>query len=408
MTVKQIQKILKDTAYQRISGYESELKAAEYLKAYCEQLGVAAHLESFAVDMADMEEAHLYADGKEIPCEGYLSCGSGEIEAPLYYMPNHDPMSLAGAAGKVVLLDQGGMGQDLYKDLLEAGAVGFITRSGNVNYRDRDIMRGELRSYVCHGNKMLAVGINVKDEVKMVKNGVKTVKLVVRQKEYDGQSHNVVAEIPGTTDEWIVLTAHFDSKFSSVGSYDNMTGCINLLEIMEELKKKAPHRYGVRFIFCGSEERGLLGSKAYVQSHKEELGSIALNVNIDMTGTILGKFIARVSAEEKMVGYIQYMASEMGWGMEARTGVYSSDSTPFAAEGVPTLSFARLAGDSVAPIHNRYDTPEVLSPMQIHKDSMFICEFVRRMADAVKCPVSRNIPDNVKKELDEYLHGKRK
>jgi len=79
MTVKQIQKILKDTAYQRISGYESELKAAEYLKAYCEQLGVAAHLESFPVDMADMEEAHLYADGKEIPCEGYLSCGSGEI-----------------------------------------------------------------------------------------------------------------------------------------------------------------------------------------------------------------------------------------------------------------------------------------------------------------------------------------
>jgi len=98
----------------------------------------------------------------------------------------------------------------------------------------------------------------------------------------------------------------------------------------------------------------------------------------------------------------------MGWGIESRQGVYSSDSTPFADKGVPSLSFARLAGPSQATIHNRYDTPEILSDEQIRKDGAFITEFVRRMADAAVCPVKREIPEKVKKELDEYMARKRK
>ena len=47
------------------------------------------------------------------------------------------------------------------------------------------------------------------------------------------------------------------------------------------------------------EERGLLGSKAYVRD-QEELDKIVLNINLDMIGTYMGKFIARVSAEDKL------------------------------------------------------------------------------------------------------------
>ena len=42
------------------------------------------------------------------------------------------------------------------------------------------------------------------------------------------------------------------------------------------------------------------------------------------------------------------------------------------------------------------------------KDGAFITEFTRFMADAVKCPVKREIPEKVKKQLDEYLARKRK
>lgn len=67
-----------------------------------------------------------------------------------------------------------------------------------------------------------------------------------------------------------MLSAHYDTTSLSHGAYDNMSGCAGLLGIMEQLKDKELN-YGLRFVFCGSEERGLLGSKAYVRDHESEL-----------------------------------------------------------------------------------------------------------------------------------------
>ena len=406
MNLKKIHQILKDTDFVHTSGTPEELRVAEYLRDEAEALGAKAYLEPFAVDMAEVHSATLLADGKEIPCKGYKLCGSGEIEAPFIYLPNTDPVSLASVKGKIVLLD-GGLRYFLYQDLLDNGAVGFITYDGNVNFRDNDIDAKELRGFVAQGRKALAVNINAKEAVKLVKNGTKTVKISIQQTEMAGESHNVIAELPGTSDEWIVLTAHYDTVPLSRGSYDNMSGCIGLLEVLEAMKAAAPHRYGLRFVFCGSEERGLLGSKAYVAAHEAELEKIALNINLDMIGSIMGRFIACVSAEEALVNFITYFAGARGWGINARTGVYSSDSTPFADKGVPALSFARLAPPSQSSIHNRYDTMAILSEEQLRKDGEFIAAFTTVMADAPKCPVKREIPDKVKGELDEYLNRKR-
>lgn len=407
MNNRSIRKILKDMDFIHTSGTPEELRAAEYLKAQCEALGARAWLESFPVAMARMEEASLTADGKLIPCEGYRLCGEGSVEAPLVYLPNTDPASLTGARGNIVLLD-GGVRYFTYHDLLENGAVGIITYDGSRFYRDRDIDKKELRPYVVDGaKKLLCVSVNAKDADTLVRSGAKTARITVKQEEYAGESHNVVAELPGETEEWIVLTAHYDTVPLSRGSYDNMSGCVGLLSILDALKGKK-HRYGLRFVFCGSEERGLLGSKAYVSAHEGELESIALNINLDMIGTYMGRFIACVSAEDGLATYIRYLGAELGFGIAPRQGVYSSDSTPFADQGVPAVSFARLAGSGQAVIHNRYDTPDVLSDDRIRQDSAFLAEFTRRMADSAKCPVKREIPEKVKKELDEYLFRKRK
>ena len=40
----------------------------------------------------------------------------------------------------------------------------------------------------------------------------------------------------GTKEEWIVLTAHYDTTSLSHGAYDNMSGCAGLLGIMEYMK----------------------------------------------------------------------------------------------------------------------------------------------------------------------------
>ena len=380
MDTKQMRQIFLDTDFVHRSGTPEELQVANYLKEQCEALGVPARLEAFPVAMAEIETARVEADGREIPCKGVFCCGSGEVEGELYYMPAQDPVSIAGAKDKIVLLDAGGVGFFPYHDLMEAGAKGILFQYGNPYYPIRDIDERDLRAAVVgEERKVLCAMLHTADAVELVRSRARTVKITVQQREYEGESHNVVAELPGKNGKFITLSAHYDTTALSHGAYDNMSGCVGLLGVLDALRDKELN-YGLRLVFCGSEERGLLGSNAFVRDHEELLPEIALNVNLDMIGSVMGKFIACVSA----------------------------DSTPFADHGVPALSFARIAPGGVAPIHCRYDLPDLLSMDQLAADIAFITEFTRRMAMSAVCPVSRDIPEKVKTELDEYLFRKRR
>ena len=405
MNEQQINKILSDTAYVRMGGSEEELKCANYLKEKCAELGGKAYLEAFEVDMADIEEAELIVDGKKIPCKGYFCSGSAEISAPLYYLRHDDAFSLSQCRGKIVLNDVY-MGYWRYQDILENGAVGFITFDGNANYTDEDIDQRELRSYISKGNKLPGVNINVKQAIRLIENDAKEATIILRQNEYKGKSHNCILDLTGEIEDTIVFTAHYDSTSLSEGAYDNMSGSIGLLGIAEYFIKN-PHKYSLRFIWCGSEERGLLGSKAYVAAHENELSKIVLNINLDMIGCIMGKFIACCTSEEKLVHYLQYLGAVEGFGLRAYQDVYSSDSTPFADKGIPAVSFARIAPNNTATIHNSYDTAKVMKASQALSDIDFINIFADNMANAGKCPVLREMPENMKEKLDIYLARKR-
>lgn len=405
MDIKKIDQIFAETAYVRMGGSKEELKCAEYLKAQCAEMGLDAYLEEFEVDMADLKKATLIIDGEEITCKGYLNSGCHEVEAPFYYLRTDDAYSLSECKGKIVMID-GYMGYWKYQDILENGAVGFITHDGNANYVDEDIDQRELRAFVHKGNKIPGVNINTKKAIELIKNDAKMAKIVIEQEEYKGLSHNVVAHLPGEIDETIVLTAHYDSTSLSQGAYDNMSGSVGLLGIAEKFVKE-PHRYGLTFVWCGSEERGLLGSKAYVEAHEDELKKIALNVNLDMIGCIMGNFMACCTTEEKLVHYVEYLSCVEGFDMKAKQDVYSSDSTPFADKGVPALSFARWAPSNTATIHNSYDTAKVMSSVQMAKDIDFLNVFVDAMANAKKCPIAKEIPENMKEKLDIYNCRKR-
>ena len=405
MNTNQIMQIFADTAYVRMGGSSEEKTCAEYLKqqclAYCKDVNIVP----FEVDMATIHTAELTVDGEKIVCKGYLCAGSGSVEAPLYYLRNNDKFSLSLCRGKIVMID-GYLGYWTYRDLLENGAVGFITYDGNANYADCDIDQRELRSYVSKGEKILGVNINAKTAIQLIQSGAKTAKIVLKQDEYKGESQNVVADLPGETDEVIVLSAHYDSTSLSQGAYDNMSGCVGLLGVMEYFSAH-PHRYSLRFVFCGSEERGLLGSKAYVAAQGDDLKKVLLNINLDMIGCAMGKFIACCSTEEALMHYLNYLGAERGFGISTKQDVYSSDSTPFADQGVPALSFARIAPPNTATIHNSYDTVTVMNAAQMQADIDFIAAFTERMANAVYCPVAREIPEKVKDKLDIYLLRKR-
>lgn len=405
MNLEQLSRIFDETAYVRTGGSPEELRCAQYLQEKCKELGIETKLERFEVDMAEIKKAVLKVDGVEIPCTGYLCAGNGNVEAPLYYLTGKDKYSISQCKGKIVLLD-GQMPYWTYQDLCDAGMVGFINCSGNANYADEEIDLKELRSYVSKGRKVPGVNINVKEAIKIVQNDGKMASIELEQDEYKGSSHNVVADLPGECDEYIVLTAHYDSTALSEGAYDNMSGSVGILALAEYFKDH-PHRYGIRVVWCGSEERGLLGSKAYVSDHETELEKIVLNVNLDMIGSIMGKFIACCTSEEKLVSFISYLADIEGFPTETMQDVYSSDSTPFADKGIPAVSFARIAPPHTATIHNSYDTKKLMKMEHMEKDIAFITSFVEIMANAKRLPVEREMPENMKEKLDVYLFRKR-
>ena len=404
MNAEQIMKIFADTAYIRTGGSPEELRTAQYLQDKIVGLGLKAEIVPFDVPMSRIQEAVLQVDGVEVTCKGYLCAGSGEVEAPFYYLRDSSPYALSQCRGKIVMID-GYLGYWVYHDLLENGAVGFVTYDGNINYADRDIDQRELRSYVHNGNRIPGVNINAKDAVELIRRGASTAKITLKQEEYTGQSHNVVLDMPGQVDEYIAFTAHYDSTSLSQGAYDNMSGSLGILGIAEHFAAR-PHRYGLRFIWCGSEERGLLGSKAYC-ADEEKLKNCVLNINLDMIGCIMGKFISCVTGEEKMCHYISYLGDELGFPVEVKQDVYSSDSTPFADKGVPAVSFARIAPPNTATIHNRYDTMALMKGEQMVLDTDFLIAFAERMANAARCPVAREMPENMKEKLDIYLCRKR-
>lgn len=74
----------------------------------------------------------------------------------------------------------------------------------------------------------------------------------------------------------------------SHGVYDNGAGSVILMELARHYKQNPPKR-NLTFCWYGSEECGLLGSKAYVAAHKDELKDVQLMVNVDVARSGSGR-----------------------------------------------------------------------------------------------------------------------
>ncbi len=89
---------------------------------------------------------------------------------------------------------------------------------------------------------------------------------------------NVIAEIPGTEkpDEVVIVGGHLDSWDGATGATDNGTGVATTMEAARLLAKAGVHpKRTIRFMLWGGEEQGLLGSRAYVEKHKDEMEKIS-------------------------------------------------------------------------------------------------------------------------------------
>ncbi len=400
MNIKNVNKILTDTAYPRIGGTPSEKAGADYLICACNALGLTARLQSFPRTLFTVTTETLTADGRQIPCSGYYGSACGTVEGAFYYLQGTDAASLKKCKDKIVLTDKA-LDYKLYDLLTANGAKGCITYSGNVQFPNRDLERREIRFTVPNNTKLPAVHIHSADAIALVKSGCKRCCLTVAQTPYPAQSWNVVLDLPGKSQETVTISAHYDSTTLSNGAYDNMSGCIVLLYLAEYFSRH-PHQRSIRLLWCGSEESDLVGSLAYCRDN--DLENTVLNINLDMLGCVMGEFTAFSCADEKMQVALGAFLKKHRIAGSVRYGIRASDSNSFAYYGVPAVSFARYAPACTATIHTRYDTKETISAKQLLADANYILKFTDWVVNTPN--LSYCVSLKIKESVDAYMERK--
>ena len=95
---------------------------------------------------------------------------------------------------------------------------------------------------------------------------------------------NTIGMIKGSEkpDEYVMLSAHFDSWDGSSGATDNGTGTMMAMEAMRILKLAYPHpRRTILVGHWASEEQGLNGSTAFTEDHPEVMKGLQALFNQD-------------------------------------------------------------------------------------------------------------------------------
>lgn len=407
--------LLNKIGFVRYGGSKEELKAANMLLDELNTLGIKGELEPFKVTYYDVKKVKfevLEPFYQKFTVRGYGLSGNTPAEgmtAEFEYVEQAEKVNLLNVKGKIVMVNDR-ITANMYKNIVESGAAGFVTLSGSAvdDVELTDIEMRTLEEEHLEYGKIPGITMRVRDAMEMVKAGACKVRMTLEQEEGETDSHNVLAEIEGTEypDEVVAFAAHYDSTPFSNGVYDNGGGTVIIMEMLRHYLENPPKRT-VRFIWFGSEERGLLGSKYFVANHEKDLKKMVLLINVDMAGPIIGSDRAYVTADMSLKHMVDYLASEVGHPIISEQDVYSSDSTPFAEKGVPAISFARFGAAGSAPGHNRYDLIEHLSAESLQHTSDFIRVFSDRIINSVVFPVPREIPENMVTAVDKYMHRNR-
>lgn len=386
---------IKDLSYERVTGTEDEKRAAEYLKAACAKLGVEAQIETYEIDQSTVEKAALTVGGKSYPIIGIGNTASTSdkgVEAPLTYLGAGYDADLVGVEGKICLIS-GRVGGKTIKKLKELGAVGFIGVHGGLWDNDPKLI-SEPRPKNMGGKKpaeLPGVSMRIEDAEDLVKHHLgETACIILNTTTKKVEARNVVAVIPGTRlpQEEVAFSAHYDSVRWSKGSWDNASGSVILLEFLNHYVENKPDRT-LRFIWCGSEEIGLKGSAAYCEQHKDELEKIIFNLNFDMAGVTLGGRYFTCTGSDTILHQMEFFSKVKGFALKTDMGMASSDSSSFAAAGVPAATLGQLPPQGGAQIHNYRDDMERMDPDTLYRHMEFALEYIDTVIRAAVNPIPR-------------------
>ena len=165
---------------------------------------------------------------------------------------------------------------------------------------------------------------------------------------------NTLGTIKGTEkpNEYVMLSAHFDSWDGSQGATDNGTGTITMMEAMRILKLAYPRPK--RTIMVGhwpGEEQGLIGSRAWTADHPEILRGVQALFNQDNgTGRVqstsgVGLPDAGAHMQQWLAKLPQEFQSQIRYSGVGGPATGGTDNASFDCYGVPGFGLSSLGWD---------------------------------------------------------------
>lgn len=179
---------------------------------------------------------------------------------------------------------------------------------------------------------------------------------------------NIIAEKKGSflSDEVILVMAHIDSVMANfAGADDNASGMAVLME-MARLVSSYPNRHTIRFLITNAEEKGLLGSKDYVNKLVEQnkIKNLTLAINMDMVGYNSDN-VVELETNPEFESMARWYADLAGSYTKLKTkitlGAWGSDHVPFLNQGVPSILTIENWETRTPCYHLKCDKPETLN-----------------------------------------------
>lgn len=172
--------------------------------------------------------------------------------------------------------------RELPKALEEAGAAGIVTSNWSHGF-------GANKVFGAYTKDIPTIDLALEDYGLLYRlaenNNAPKIKVVAQSKDLgEVPTFNTIARIEGSEkpEEYVILSAHFDSWDGGTGATDNATGTMVMMETMRILKKLYPNpKRTIIAGHWGSEEQGLNGSRAFVKDNPEIVANVQALFNQD-------------------------------------------------------------------------------------------------------------------------------
>lgn len=230
--------------------------------------------------------------------------------------------------------------------------------------------------------------------------GTPRVLLEVRAKCVQATGANLIGEIPGRTDEWVVLCAHYDGHDLAESAIDNASGVASVLEVFRAVGPSVPQfRRGLRVILFTTEHFALLGSSLYVKGLSEtERHKIALAINFDMV--VGGRGLsALTSGLSDVADFVRKSTLTGGVPVTlVNPPQANSDHFNFFLAGIPTFRLSGAYGDPASVsryLLTRADTRDKVDPGELRIATMTAAELVVRACTSPEPIAKHRSPEDV-------------